>query len=106
MSVHSINGEIVEGAAPGSQPELVRMLRTMLEEAEAGRLVVIAGVVGAIDNGRLSFRFATVTPDWEIHDRVIARVGILRNLMERDYLDRMTALEGPLQGGDDPDDAA
>lgn len=99
--IRSISGAILPGAQPGSQPALVQMLRDILAEAEAGRLVAFAGVIGAFDEGRIAFRFAQHTIDWEIHDRVMARVGLLRAFMERDYLEQMDVLERPLSGGDD-----
>lgn len=100
MSVHNMSGETVEGIAPGANVELVRMLRVMTAEAEAGRLVCFAGVIGSTEKGRLDLRFATHTNNWEVHDRLLARVGALRTMMENDLLSKMRVLE-PLQGGGD-----
>lgn len=99
----SIDGKTVPlGIAPGANVELVEQLRLALKDAEAGRMVVMAGVLGFIDNGKLTMRFAVHSNNWEVHDRLLARVGILRAMMERDYLDKMQSVETPIiSGGDD-----
>lgn len=104
MTIHSMDGRTIAGAADGANVDLVKMLRTMLEEAEAGRLVVFAGVIGSTEKGRLDFRFATHTNNWEVHDRLLARVGALRTMMENDLLSKLelvAPLEGGPGGGDD-----
>jgi hypothetical protein len=94
MSVLSMYGETLEGSAPNSNPEIVRMLRKLLEEAEAGRLVAIAGVIGALDeDGKLKIRLWTQTDNWEIHDRMLARVGVLQTFMQNDLIEKMQVIE-------------
>ena len=44
----------------------------------AAGLVVFACVVGSTEKGRLDLRFATHTNNWEVHDRLLARIGCLR----------------------------
>lgn len=105
MPVVNIDRRTIAGADPGANVELVVMLRDMLAEAEAGRLVVFAGVIGSTEKGRLDMRFATHTNNWEVHDRLLARVGALRTMMENDLLRSMAELP-PLQGGDDDGNAA
>ena len=100
MTVHSLSGQIIAGAEPGANPELVAMLRTMLSEAEAGRLVCFAGVIGSTEKGRLDLRFATHTNNWEIHDRLLARIGVLRTMMEQDLIAKMAIIEPIEPGGD------
>lgn len=102
--LYNIDGQPVpDGIAAGANVELVQQLRLALKDAEAGRMVVMAGVLGFIDNGALTMRFAVHSNNWEVHDRLLARVGILRAMMERDYLDKMQAVEQPIQSGGDDD---
>ena len=102
MSVHSITGQIIDEAKPCANPELVETLRRMLADAEAGRLVAVAGVLGRLDDaGTLDFRLWTHTNNWEIHDRLLARVGILRGMMENDFLAKTRIVRdapGPSEG--------
>lgn len=102
--LYSIDGKTVPlGIEPGANAELVEQLRLALKDAEAGRLVVMAGVLGFIENGKLTMRFQTHCNNWEVHDRLLARVGILRAMMERDYLDKLHIIETPISGGGDDD---
>lgn len=98
--LYALSGQRLDGAEPGANHQLVAMLRLMLAEAEAGRLVVFAGVVGSTERGKLDLRFATHTNNWEVHDRLLARVGALRTMMEQDLLSKMAPME-PLDGGGD-----
>lgn len=99
MQVFDMTGRIVE-ENHGANAELVGMLEMMLGEAKAGRLVCFAGVIGSTEAGRLDLRFATHTNNWEVHDRLLARVGCLRTMMEQDLLSKM-AMVAPLKGGGD-----
>lgn len=102
MSVHSINGRLIDDGKPGANPELVDVLKRMLADAEAGRLVAVAGVVGRIDDsGCLDFRLWTHSNNFEVADRLLARVGCLRALMENDFLSKTQIVReepGPSEG--------
>ncbi len=101
--IYAMDGRVVSAEKPIANIELVAMLRSMLADAEAGRLVVIAGVVGYTERGRLDLRFATHSNNWEVHDRLLARVGALRTMMENDLLDKLRVSETfePRGPGDD-----
>lgn len=105
MQVFDLTGRVVADDH-GANGELVAMLETMLAEARAGRLVCCAGVIGSTERGKLDMRFFTHTNNWEVHDRLLARIGCLRTMMENDLLAKMQVVEAPLQGGGDDGDAA
>lgn len=102
MSVHSITGRLITDDKPGANLELVGVLKNMLADAEAGRLVAVAGVLGRVDDqGVLDFRLWTHTNNWEVHDRLLARVSILRGMMENDFLAKTRIVRdapGPSEG--------
>lgn len=97
--VFSLDGRELSDDAGVVNLELVELLRTMLAEAEAGRLVCMAGVIGSTQRGKLDLRMFTHTNNWEVHDRLLARVGVLRTMMEQDLLERLVKVEPPLTGG-------
>lgn len=98
--IKNLDGSSIDDGVTGANRELVELLRRMLADAEAGRCVVMAGVVGHMNSGKLDLRLIQVTNNWAIHDRILARVGALRTMMEMDLIENMKQLM-PVQGGSD-----
>lgn len=103
--ITGIDGRKIDDGTLGANAELVAMLRDMLRDAEAGHLVTCAGVFGFTSRGKLDMRLVTVTNNWEVHDRLLARVGALRTMMENDMIENMKRLDpipspDPGGGGD------
>lgn len=99
--IKNLDGSSIDDGVIGANRDLVTMLRHMLEDAEAGRLVVCAGVFGYTDRGKLDIRLVHITNNWAIHDRILARVGALRTMMETELIENMKQLMPISGGGDD-----